>query len=122
MSKYTQLLQYIQEAVYPAYGEKYSRFVIRPTPGEHRAKIHCVLIFLLEVIIYEHRKKYAQPFAPIHGIKALRHKIFTDKLATIHEIESISFECIVFVLLKDLHPDNFHDQVRSVLESESPRV
>lgn len=116
MSKYTTLFNKIQESVYPAYGTKYTYGVLQENHKTHLAKAHSYLILLLEIIIHEHRAKYATAFASIKGVEALKHKLLIDKVASIHELSDISLECIVFAPLKDLRLENLTLSAQTGLE------
>ncbi|HFT2389092.1 TPA: hypothetical protein ACHV8K_003646 [Providencia stuartii] len=107
MSIYSELFQKICREVYPAYKTIYSNHPIQTHGGDpDSAKIHSHLLLLIEIIIYEYRKKHATTFEPLKGDKALKHILFTKYNVSIPDLDLMTLEQIVFALLKELSPEN----------------
>ncbi|WP_425323353.1 ECs1072 family phage-associated protein [Arsenophonus nasoniae] len=114
MSEYAKLFQIIQDSVLPAYQEKFANISSTSIHDvRDSAKIHAYLLLLLEITVYEYRKKHATPFEPLQGEKALKHLLFTCYRVPLSEVESVSLEWLVFALLKDLTPENLSESARN---------
>ncbi|HGJ5869252.1 hypothetical protein [Arsenophonus nasoniae] len=114
MSVYAKLFTDIQKAVFPAYNSEFAENSLVKKEGNHdSAKIHSYLFLLLEIIIYEYRKKHATIFEPLKGDKALKHLFFTRYPSLLQVLNSLPLESLVFALLKDLSPENLPQQARN---------
>lgn len=116
MSVYSDLFVDIQKTIYADYGSKYRDDPDRTTTHQDdKAKVHSYLYLILEIVIHEHRKKYATIYEQLVGIKALKHKLFTKNKIAIDRLDALSLEEIVFALLEDLNPENLPVAARNYL-------
>lgn len=115
MSKYSNLWMEIGDSLCEFHKVSYSSFLSQESSNGMHVRLKAYYLILLEINIYEHRQKYANPYAPIIGIDALRHKVMQKTKWHLDHIESLSLEQLLFVLLDDLHPDNLSEEARAAL-------
>ncbi len=73
-------------------------------------------LFILEIILYEHRKKYSTIFQPLIGKEALNHMIFIQTRWKPAEIRSLSLADSLFVIDEELQIDKLPEDAKSFIE------
>lgn len=66
------------------------------TEDYEKAQNRSVLIFTLEIVLEEHRKKYASLVSPLLGKHALHHLLLTKYGWTLSEIRGLSLQDLIF--------------------------
>lgn len=115
MSKYSNLWMEIGDSLCEFHKVTYSSFLSQESSNGFPIRLKAYYLLLLEIMIHEHRQKYANPYAPIVGIDALRHKVMQKTKWHLDYIESLSLDQVFLVLLEDLHPDNLSVESRAAL-------
>lgn len=86
------------------------------TPEDIFIKICTNRLFILEIILHEHRKKYSTIFQPLSGKEALHHMIFTKTHWKPAEIRSLSLADSLFVIDEELQIDKLPECAKSFIE------
>ncbi|MDI6977558.1 hypothetical protein QMZ62_05615 [Serratia sp. PF2-63] len=90
---------------------------------DNRIKNRSAQVFTLEIVLNEHRKKFATIFEPLKGKNALYHLIFTKTAWKPEEIRELSLADCLFVIQDELRIDKLPEDIREFMESLSlPRV
>ncbi|CAI0726597.1 ECs1072 family phage-associated protein [Serratia entomophila] len=76
-------------------------------------------ILTLEVVLNEHRKKFATIFEPLKGKNALYHLIFTKTAWKPAEIRELSLADCLFVIQDELRIDKLPEDIQEFIESLS---
>lgn len=74
-------------------------------------------IFILEMILHQHRVKYATIFNPLEGKDALHHLIFTKTKWLPEVIKSLTFEDALFVIQDELRIDKISKDAQAALNA-----
>jgi len=76
-----------------------------------------VLTYVLEIILHQHRQKYATIFNPLEGKAALHHLIFMKTKWRPSEIRDLKLEDALFVIQDELRLENISDEAQEALSS-----
>ena len=118
MSSYSNLWQAIWPGVCDFYDAAQYDFENNPgTVKALQARVHSYQLLLIELLIHEQRKKFATPFEPLDGQKALHYIVFNKTHWELPKIRSLSLQDILFVLLDDIRPDHLPDEAQKYLET-----
>lgn len=117
MRKLSELYQKILQKMSPYYNVSYA--VATSSSGDKDSlKLHAYMLSLVELFIFQYRKNNSQPFEPLRGDSAIRHILLTKYHLSFEEIDNLSFQQVIFILVKDLSPENFPVEIQDYLKTK----
>ena len=116
MSDYRNLLHVIKSRVYENLSMSHSAYYPGSMQGNQLRK-RTVLTYVLEIILHQHRQKYATIFNPLEGKAALHHLIFMKTKWRPSEIRDLKLEDALFVIQDELRLENISDEAQEALSS-----
>ncbi|QNP21105.1 ECs1072 family phage-associated protein [Providencia rettgeri] len=112
------LYQHILKKLSPFYNVTYA--VKASSSGDKDSlRLHAYMLSLVELFIFQYRKNNSQPFEPLRGDSAIRHILLTKYHLSFEEIDSLSFQQVIFILVKDLSPENFSVEIQDYLKTKA---
>lgn len=78
-----------------------------------------VQICMLDILLFEHRKKYATKFNGLNGKEALHHKLLLKYQWPLSTIRELSFPDVLLVLQDELRFENLPQDINSYLSKVS---
>ena len=85
-------------------------------PEYYKVQNRTVLIFSLEVILEEHRKKYGHLTNPLKGKSALHHMLLRKYKWPLSEIRSLSLQDSLFLLQEELALESLPEPAQKVIQ------
>ncbi len=76
---------------------------------------HLKQLLMIEIALEEHRKKYAQPFERLDGVRALHHMVFLKTKWPIKVIEQLPLQEMLFAVLVDIRQEHLLDEAQNFL-------
>ncbi|HDS6906938.1 TPA: hypothetical protein QHX44_000253 [Klebsiella oxytoca] len=116
MSDYHNLLHVIKSRVCENRSMSHSAYY----PGsmqDNQIRNRTALIYVLEMILHQHRQKYTTIFNPLEGKAALHHLIFMKTKWRPSEIRELKLEDALFVIQDELRIENISDEAQEALSS-----
>lgn len=116
MSDYHNLLHVIKSRVCENRSMSHSAYY----PGsvqDNQIKNRMALIYVLEILLHQHRQKYATIFNPLEGKSALYHLIFMKTKWRPSEIRDLKLEDALFVIQDELRIEHINDEAQEALSS-----
>ncbi|WP_369522146.1 ECs1072 family phage-associated protein [Superficieibacter electus] len=83
---------------------------------DNQIRNRTALIYILEMILHQHRLKHATIFNPLEGPAALHHLIFMKTRWFPGDIRKLSFEDSLFVIQDEIKIENLTDEAQSALK------
>ncbi|MBK0018755.1 hypothetical protein [Kosakonia sp. S42] len=119
MSEYQDLLQVIRSRICENRNISHSSYY-HGSQLDYQIRNRTAFIFTLEIVLHQHRIKYATIFDALDGRSALYHLIFMKTHWQPTEIRKISFEDTLFVMQEDLRIDNLNIDAQEALSNFNP--
>lgn len=116
MSDYDNLLQVIRMRVCKNRNMSSTAYY-KDSTEDNQIRNRTALIYILEMILHQHRLKHATIFNPLEGPSALHHLIFMKTKWLPADIRKLSFEDSLFVLQDEIKIENLTDEALSALKS-----
>lgn len=116
MSEYHNLLHVIRSRVCENRNMSHSAYY----PGsqqDNQIRNRTALVYVLEILLHQHRQKYATIFNPLEGKAALHHLIFMKTKWLPSEIRNLTLEDALFVIQDELRVENISDEARDALST-----
>lgn len=85
-------------------------------PEHTQCNNRAALIFALDSILDEHRKKFGSFWNPLEGKRALEHLLLQKYALPLSQIRSLNLSDIVLHLQEELHPDKIPEDARKILD------
>ncbi|WP_336749292.1 ECs1072 family phage-associated protein [Pantoea vagans] len=83
---------------------------------DNQVKNRTALIFVLELILHQHRTQHATIFNPLMGKSALHHLIFMKTHWLPSDIRKLTLEEALFVIQEELRIDNLSADAQAVIQ------
>ena len=116
MSEYHNLLHVIRARVCENRNMSQSAYY-QGSQQDNQIRNRTALIFTLEMVLHQHRLKYATIFNPLDGKAALYHMIFMKTRWQPSDIRKLPLEDALFVIKEELRIDNLNSDAQEVLQS-----
>ena len=116
MSEYHNLLHVIRSRVCQNRNISHSTYY-QGSQQDNQIRNRTALIFTLEMMLHQHRMKYATIFNPLDGKSALYHLVFMKTNWLPADIRKLSLEDTLFVMQEDLRIDNLSPDAQEALHS-----
>ncbi|KML25478.1 hypothetical protein VL10_00055 [Leclercia adecarboxylata] len=116
MSEYHNLLHVIKSRICENRNMPQSAYY-HGSQQDNQIRNRTALIFTLEMVLHQHRLKYATIFDPLEGKSALYHMIFMKTHWLPSDIRNLSLEDALFVIQEELRIDNLSSDAQEVLQS-----
>lgn len=116
MSEYHNLLHVIKARVCENRKISHSAYYAGSQQDE-QIKNRTALIFILEVVLHEHRMKYATIFTPMEGKVALHHLIFIKTKWLLSDIRKLTLDDALLVVQDELKPERINAEAQDVLSA-----
>nr|DAJ11859.1 MAG TPA: hypothetical protein [Caudoviricetes sp.] len=116
MSDYHNLLHVIKSRVCENRSISHSAYY----PGsmqDNQIRNRTALIYVLEMILHQHRQQYGTIFNPLEEKAALHHLIFMKTKWRPSEIRELKLEDALFVIQDELRIENISDEAQEALSS-----
>lgn len=116
MSEYHSLLHVIRSRVCENRNISHSAYY-QGSQQDNQIRNRAALIFILEMILHQHRIKYATIFNPLEGKDALYHLIFMKTNWLPSDIRKLPLEDALFVIQEELRIENLPTDAQDALKS-----
>ncbi|EMD6811843.1 hypothetical protein VRT12_000313 [Citrobacter koseri] len=116
MSEYHSLLHVIRSRVCENRNMSHSAYY-QGSQQDNQIRNRAALIFTLEMILHQHRIKYATIFNPLEGKDALYHLIFMKTNWLPSDIRKLPLEDALFVIQEELRIENLSTDAQDALKS-----
>lgn len=114
MSEYQDLLHVIRSRICENRNISHSAYY-HGSQQDNQIRNTTALIFTLEMVLHQHRIRYATIFNQLEGKSALYHLIFLKTYWQPSEIRKLSFEDVLFVMQEELRIDNLNTDAQEAL-------
>jgi len=123
MSKYSNLWSAIGTDLAKHYGVTPESLNFDPDSfGTNNFLTHITQLILIELSLHEHRQRYSSPLFPLHGIDALDHMVFQKTKWKKTEINNLSTDEKLYVLLGDITLDHLKEEDRNYLAGKTAKI
>lgn len=116
MSEYHNLLHVIRSRVCENRNMSQSAYYLG-SQQDNQIRNRTALIFTLEMILHQHRIKYATIFNSLEGKDALYHLIFMKTHWLPSDIRNLTLEDALFIIQEDLRMENLSVSAQEALKS-----
>ncbi|CAH0199326.1 hypothetical protein SRABI13_01688 [Erwinia aphidicola] len=116
MSDYHNLLFSIRSRVCDNRNMSHSAYYAG-SPQDNQIRNRAAAVFVLEMVLHQHRAKYGTIFNPLERKAALNHLIFVKTKWAPQDIKSLSFEDALFVIQDELRIDNINEEAQAALSA-----
>ncbi|MFP2467680.1 hypothetical protein ACLEUK_06105 [Pseudescherichia vulneris] len=116
MSEYHNLLHVIKARICQNRNISHSAYY-QGSQQDNQIRNRTALIFALEMMLHQHRLKYATIFNPLDGKAALYHMIFMKTHWLPSDIRNLPLEDALFAIQEELRIDNLNSDAQEALQS-----
>lgn len=116
MSEYHNLLQVIRSRVCENRKMSHSAYY-SGSQQDNQIRNRTALIYVLEMLLHQHRQKYATIFNPLEGKAALHHLIFMKTKWMPSQIRDLTLQDALFVIQDELRVENISATAQDALRT-----
>jgi len=116
MSDYANLLQIIRMRVCESRNLSHAAYP-KDSLQDNQIRNRTALIFVLELVLHQHRAQYGSIFNPLQGKEALHHLIFMKTNWLPSEIRKLNFQDALFVVQDELMIENIPEEAQELVKA-----
>ncbi len=116
MSDYSHLLQVIRMRVCESRKLSHTAYS-KDSLQDNQIRNRTALIFILELVLDQHRAQHGSIFTPLQGKDALHHLIFVKTKWLPSEIRKLNFQDALFVIQDELKKENIPEEAQELLKA-----